>query len=703
MHLRPTLLTLLVSPALCHCTDADVYTATGADPFRPDRIAITGRLCTEDTAGADFPVKILLMTDISNAIFTADPEFYRLHGPGSLPSPGSIEAFIDRIKNQENATVGFASISSVSRPIVPVLPLYCPETPCNAQQFFRPADVDLGLVQNGIGVGSGASRDLEAALGQVESFIVADMARTSAGKILRTRYLVYMLLGGPPSTGGRTAEVMANVLGDKIDQLKQLIYARGALEFRLNIGYVYFGPQSSQPIASGGYGCQTDPVPGSAPAPWSTWETWNREARNLYSAMAFKGDGLFREFPCGSAIDVRLESSAASVLLKRKDIVAYNLNVRLGRDGPVLDSDGDGLTDEEELAAPQPTRPDDWDTDGDGISDRVELRSYPQQDPLDPSDRPVSCGDGPLVLDLVEDADADLLNDCEEGLLQTNFSIPDSDGDGLPDALEFMSGTVPTSARDRLLDFDGDGISNADEVLEHTNPRTNDGRLRGAEGYRTSIVDLGVRTVATMRDPPELGYAVLFRSASPGVKGGAGLLRFTPGNPHILEWSDASINEPPAARYDPRPAEIDPNIPATYNLYAENAPTGDVISIEVFVIPSRFPNAVVEAHPHISTSDRTCYDIKMSNIRLMQTRPAHDILHWGPSHPDNEHPEGTNHILVFFTQAPGNRLDSPGIAKWAHVPVVFRCTDPEVIDSCAREPDGGFVELTDADLTASQP
>jgi hypothetical protein len=80
----------------------------------------------------------------------------------------------------------------------------------------------------------------------------------------------------------------------------------------------------------------------------------------------------------------------------------------------------------------------------------------------------------------------------------------------------------------------------------------------------------------------------------------------------------------------------------------------------------------------------------------MQTLEAEDILHDGSTHPN-----GTNHILIFFTQAPEDRLDSPGIAKIAELTVTFRCTDPDVIDTCVRVPEAGFVELTDADFASS--
>jgi hypothetical protein len=55
---------------------------------------------------------------------------------------------------------------------------------------------------------------------------------------------------------------------------------------------------------------------------------------------------------------------------------------------PALDSDGDGLSDEEEAALG--TDPDDPDTDGDGFSDGEEVDAG--TDPLDPTDYPRGTG-----------------------------------------------------------------------------------------------------------------------------------------------------------------------------------------------------------------------------------------------------------------------------------------------------------------------
>ena len=128
----------------------------------------------------------------------------------------------------------------------------------------------------------------------------------------------------------------------------------------------------------------------------------------------------------------------------------------------VLDSDGDGLTDEEELRIG--TDPHNPDTDGDGLLDGEEVHKY-KTNPLDP------------------DTDHDGLKDGEEvKRYKTDPLNPDTDGDGLLDGDEVK--TYLTNPLDP--DTDHDGLKDGEEVLKHKtdplNPDTDgDGLLDGAE------------------------------------------------------------------------------------------------------------------------------------------------------------------------------------------------------------------------------
>ncbi|AKF83077.1 cell envelope biogenesis protein OmpA [Myxococcus fulvus 124B02] len=135
-----------------------------------------------------------------------------------------------------------------------------------------------------------------------------------------------------------------------------------------------------------------------------------------------------------------------------------------------LDSDGDGLTDSDEIA--RGTDPNNPDTDGDGISDGVEV-NVGGTDPLDDD----SDDDG--VLDGNEDKDHDGIVDPDE----TDPNKADTDGDGLQDGTElgitepqgtdtdatvFIPDADPTTTTDPLnRDTDGGSVFDGNEDANH--------------------------------------------------------------------------------------------------------------------------------------------------------------------------------------------------------------------------------------------
>ena len=131
-----------------------------------------------------------------------------------------------------------------------------------------------------------------------------------------------------------------------------------------------------------------------------------------------------------------------------------------------VDSDGDGLTDDEELRIG--TDPHNWDTDGDGLLDGDEVKTY-KTNPLDP------------------DTDRDGLKDGEEVVTyKTNPLDPDTDHDGLRDGDE-----VKTHLTDPLNpDSDYDMLSDGYEVLRtKTNPLDPDTDKGGVRDGHEVIYD----------------------------------------------------------------------------------------------------------------------------------------------------------------------------------------------------------------------
>jgi gliding motility-associated-like protein len=157
---------------------------------------------------------------------------------------------------------------------------------------------------------------------------------------------------------------------------------------------------------------------------------------------------------------------------------------------PVCDVDGDGLTNAEETTAG--TDPNNPDTDGDGVLDGEEVLGVDDpstpyvptgtSDPLDACD--------PINISPACDTDGDGLNNGDEATNGTDPNNPDTDGDGFNDGYEVTNGTDPLDPCDPntmsiSCDVDGDGLTNGEEATAGTNPMNpdtdGDGVLDGEE------------------------------------------------------------------------------------------------------------------------------------------------------------------------------------------------------------------------------
>ena len=122
------------------------------------------------------------------------------------------------------------------------------------------------------------------------------------------------------------------------------------------------------------------------------------------------------------------------------------------------DTDGDGLTDAEEIQQ-YGTDPASADSDGDGLTDAEEIQQY---------------GTDPLAAD----SDGDGLSDFAEVNGTTGYVTDplsgDSDGDGMDDGDEIANGYNPTDASDGAADDDSDGLTNAEELAIGTDPKNAD-------------------------------------------------------------------------------------------------------------------------------------------------------------------------------------------------------------------------------------
>ncbi|WP_105242377.1 Rib/alpha-like domain-containing protein [Streptococcus suis] len=136
---------------------------------------------------------------------------------------------------------------------------------------------------------------------------------------------------------------------------------------------------------------------------------------------------------------------------------------------PKKDTDGDGVTDEDEKKdGTDPLNPD---TDGDGVNDGDEKKDG--TDPLNPDIDGDGVKDGDEKKDGTDsknpDTDGDGVKDGDEKKDGTDPKNPDTDGDGVKDGDEKKDGTDPTNP-----DTDGDGVKDGDEKTDGTDPKNPD-------------------------------------------------------------------------------------------------------------------------------------------------------------------------------------------------------------------------------------
>ncbi len=195
-----------------------------------------------------------------------------------------------------------------------------------------------------------------------------------------------------------------------------------------------------------------------------------------------------------------------------------------GTDRNLADSDGDGLSDFEEVTKTK-TDPKKADTDGDGLSDGDEVIKY-HTDPLK------------------ADTDGDGLSDGDEVMkYHTDPLKADTDGDGLKDGEEVMTyHTDPLKA-----DTDGDGLSDGDEVTKyHTDPLkadTDGGSVNdGAEVARGSNPLDPADDVPKPTIKIEVGKAIVLE----GIVFKSGKSTIDPASENTLTQAFNALNDNPA-------------------------------------------------------------------------------------------------------------------------------------------------------------
>ncbi|MCB9546094.1 MAG: VWA domain-containing protein [Myxococcales bacterium] len=506
--MRPAILTALA--ALWACTDAALQPVPPVEAPLPDAfLRVRGQVCTEPADVTPFPVKILFVLDQSTSLQCTDSRNRRVR---------ALRDVVDGLSPLPNVWFGFIGFANWTR-VQPFTQDRGAATP-----FLDPAQ------------GLGPATDYQGALASAARLLEQDMLDAGAAVRARTRYVVVFVSDGVPEPrcnagceddrercddGGDNdgdglvdaadpdcADLDDNSLhpdnlygvcntdrpipddlyvdmpgrcpaynqprqiAQRIDDIRALEVAYRAGDVTLNT-VLLASPQAAVeavcPGAQAAFGYNTD------------------QARELLRGMARAGGGTFRDIDLEAADDSFLDFDFTSLRSPYAitEFIARNHNSRPGPDGPRVDSDGDGLSDDEERALG--TDPLGLDSDaggGDGYGDAFEERARRAGfDPRDAAAPAVPCGDD-------SDEDADGLRACEEAFLGTDPRLTDSDGDRLPDGLELVVGTDP-AVPDAEADPDLDGVVNREEIRAGTDPLVADAERARRAAVRARLTDQG--------------------------------------------------------------------------------------------------------------------------------------------------------------------------------------------------------------------
>ncbi len=450
------------------CTNARLEPIPPPEVARADnKLAIEGRFCTTDPDDLAFPVKLLFLIDTSSSMDATDPDATRVD---------ALIDVIDAVKDIPGVEIGIQAFG------LGVLPL--------TDGFVDP----LTALAAAPGAGQAAgTTDFVATLESTIAFLADDLSQSDPLELQNARYAIIFLSDGLPDADGtfdpvgtcedaaeweRAGEALADrgvvsQVGELLEQLVDLAEQYDVRELTFNSAFSA-APETQTNIKACG-------------------STFMR-------AMARQGGGIFRDFSSGEEINfLFVDFTSFKRVFAMKSFLAWNLSAapfsqalgldpRVKADDPtlalgIIDSDGDGLTDE--LEDKIGTDRDFQDTDDDGFSDLLEHRlSLSGSDPLDPTD-----ADCLADIDR-QDADGDGLRDCEERFFGTNIRAYDTDNDGFGDGIEVIAALDP-GADDTLLDVDFDGVRNNNELRAHSRVDQDDVLELSEHAYRYKIVEDG--------------------------------------------------------------------------------------------------------------------------------------------------------------------------------------------------------------------
>jgi hypothetical protein len=406
----------------------------------------------------------------------------------------------------------------------------------------------------------------------------------------------------------------------------------------------------------------------------------NPRAGQVLSGMTLAAKGAYTEQPLGKLDLLQTPIIAKNSILALREFVVWNTNAIL-RDGvPQPDSDGDGLTDAEEMKiGTSPTNPD---TDGDGVGDKIEYALMYKNSEFNPlvAGKFSQCSN---IGRPFPDSDGDGLNDCEEAVEGTDPYLQDTDGDGLSDQLEVLRGVYPL-VDDRLFDTDGDGMLNGLELEQGTDPNVNDSAAAVTYAYTLSVNADGANgsdgggAVVLLEPTPPFPYPGVDIEAISGSKPGTVILTVSPGPPVTLAMSDPGSTTLGGAV----------NV-STSGIYTLISPTMTEMTVKVDgTVLAQAASSAMQMNIVLKPSLRACFHISIQNIHLVSTLATPAGQGVGRAGP------GWNLVNVYMAEALKGVTTAPTIYRVDTVPFQYLLGPPST-----KTPPGAFVTLSQSDLS----
>jgi hypothetical protein len=379
------------------CTDASLY-GYDKEPVQPNKLVLSGDLCTEDPTERGFPVKVLFLVDTSLA---DAPTCTSAAVPGCYGQQraDSVQKVI-RTYAGPNYTYGIIRYASSLK-----------GTPCGLKNltpdgFTRDTTDPVQLLRCADPITYG--RDIMSALSLASSYVSGDVLQTPKGLRSRTKYVVVMLAYGAPTQ--TLSSLWCNSQNPKLDNVASITCPDGSAGTECTCAYTdkFCGDMEPPPtdceralyikqvrdmkdfaIANGAQELWFHSVYQRDPG-YNASGTDDVGAISLLTDLAIAGEGSLYTYPTGSrptaaeatgacpagdsaatgCLFSPLNFDSTQSIYLRKELIVANRNAQPTPTGIQVDSDGDGLPDDLELQIG--TDPQNPDTDGDGLNDRLE-------------------------------------------------------------------------------------------------------------------------------------------------------------------------------------------------------------------------------------------------------------------------------------------------------------------------------------------